>query len=192
MFILAISCLTTSYLPWFMDLKFQVPIQYCSLQHQTLLSPQDTFTTECYFLFGSVLSFLLELPLHSSPVAYWTPADLEGSSFSVISFCLFMLFMGFSRQECWSGLPFPSPVDHVLLELCTMTCPSWVAPHGMALFHSVTQSCDPCDQTFLTCGEWEEKLVEGNALAYANWSIRAQCQVQEVCRYFAVVMLLVY
>ena len=24
--------------------------------------------------------------------------------------------MGFSRQECWSGLPFPSPVDHVLLE----------------------------------------------------------------------------
>ena len=25
--------------------------------------------------------------------------------------------MGFSRQECWSGLPFPSPVDHVLSEL---------------------------------------------------------------------------
>ena len=32
-------------------------------------------------------------------------------------FCLFILFMGFSRQECWSGLPFPSPVDHVLSEL---------------------------------------------------------------------------
>ena len=27
---------------------------------------------------------------------------------------LFILFMGFSRQEYWSGLPFPSPVDHVL------------------------------------------------------------------------------
>ena len=27
------------------------------------------------------------------------------------------LFMGFSRQEYWSGLPFPSPVDHVLSEL---------------------------------------------------------------------------
>ena len=26
-----ISCLTTSSLPWFMDLKFQVPMQYCSL-----------------------------------------------------------------------------------------------------------------------------------------------------------------
>ena len=29
-------------------------------------------------------------------------------------FCLFILFMGFSRQEYWSGLPFPSPVDHIL------------------------------------------------------------------------------
>ena len=47
-------------------------------------------------------------------------------------FCLFILFMGFSRQEYWSGLPFPSPVDHVLSELFTMTCPSWVALHGMA------------------------------------------------------------
>ena len=40
--------------------------------------------------------------------------------------------MGFSQQEYWSGLPFPSPVDHILLELSTMTCPSWVALHGMA------------------------------------------------------------
>ena len=31
MFNLAISCLTTSNLPWFMDLTFQVLIQYCSL-----------------------------------------------------------------------------------------------------------------------------------------------------------------
>ena len=32
-FSLAISCLTTSNLPWFMDLTFQVPMQYCSFQH---------------------------------------------------------------------------------------------------------------------------------------------------------------
>ena len=25
--------------------------------------------------------------------------------------CQAPLFMGFSRQECWSGLPFPSPGD---------------------------------------------------------------------------------
>ena len=30
-FTLAISCLTTSNLHWFMDLTFQVPMQYCSL-----------------------------------------------------------------------------------------------------------------------------------------------------------------
>ena len=57
------------------------------------------------------------------------PTNLGSSSFSVLSFCLFILFMRFSRQEYWSGLPFPSPVDHVLSELSTMTRPSWVALH---------------------------------------------------------------
>ena len=33
MFTLAISYLTTSNLPWFLDLTFLVPMQYCSLQH---------------------------------------------------------------------------------------------------------------------------------------------------------------
>ena len=36
--------------------------------------------------------------------------------------------MGFSRQEHWSGLPFPSPVDHILSEFSTMTRPFW-GPH---------------------------------------------------------------
>ena len=40
--------------------------------------------------------------------------------------------MGFSMQEYWSGLPFPSPVDHILSELSTMTCPPWVTLHCMA------------------------------------------------------------
>ena len=40
--------------------------------------------------------------------------------------------MGFSRQEYWSGLPFPSPVDHILSELSTMIHLSRVALHGMA------------------------------------------------------------
>ena len=46
-------------------------------------------------------------------------------------------FMGFSRQEYWSSLPFPSPVDHILSELSTITCLSWMALHGMA--HSFTE-----------------------------------------------------
>ena len=105
MFTLAISSLTTSHLPWFMDLTFQVPMQYCSLQHQTWLSPPDTSTTGIVSAQrGSASSFFLELFLCSSPVAYWAPTNLESSSFHVISFCLFILFMGFSRQEYWSGL----------------------------------------------------------------------------------------
>ena len=132
MFILAISYFTTSNSPWFMDLSFQVPMQYCSLQHQTLLpSPVTSITGYC-FCFGSVSSFFLELFLHWFPVAYCAPTNLGSSSFSVLSFCLFILFMGFSRQEYWNDLPFPSPVDHILSDLSTMTCPSWVALHGMA------------------------------------------------------------
>ena len=41
---------------------------------------------------------------------------------------------GFSRQEYWSGLPFPSPVDHILSDLSTMTRPSWVAPRAWLSF----------------------------------------------------------
>ena len=130
-FTLAISCLTTLNLPWFMDLTFQVPMQYCSLQHQTLLPSPVTSTTGCCFYFGFISPFFLELFLYWSPVAYWAPTVLESSSLSVLSFCLFILFMGFSRQEFWSGWPFPSPLDHILSELSTMTCPSWVALHGM-------------------------------------------------------------
>ena len=131
-FTLATSCLTTPNLPWFMDLTFQVAMQYGSLQHRTFLLSPVTSATGCCFCFGSVSSLFLELFLHWSPVAYWTSTDLGSSYFSVLSFCLFILFMGFSRQEYWSGLPFPSPVDHILSDLSTMTCPSWVALCGMA------------------------------------------------------------
>ena len=115
-----------------MDLTFQVPMQYCSLLHWTLLPSPVIYTTGCCFCFGSISSFFLELFLHCFPVAYWLPTDLGSSSFSVLLFCLFILFMVFSRQEYWSGLPFPSPVEHFLLELSTMTCLSWVPLHGMA------------------------------------------------------------
>ena len=62
-----------------MDLTFQVPVQYCSLQHQILLSPPDTSMTEHHFHFGLATLFFLELlviALFSSTVAYWTPSNL--------------------------------------------------------------------------------------------------------------------
>ena len=68
-----------------MNLTFQVPMQYCSLQHWTLLLSSVTSTTGyCFALAPS--SFFLELFLHSSPVAYWAPTLLGSSSFSVLSF----------------------------------------------------------------------------------------------------------
>ena len=72
--------------------------------------------------------------------------DLRGSSSDVISYCLFLPSIGFSRQEYWSGLPFPSE-DHVLSEFFTMTCPSWVALPGMA--HSFIELHSPFNTTRL-------------------------------------------
>ena len=133
MFTFAISCLTMPSLPWFMDLTLQVPMQYCSLHHPTLLSLYFHICNESPLHFGPATSSFLELlvtTLWSSPVAYWTPPDQEGSFSGVISFHFFILFMGFSRQQYWSGFPFPSRVDRVLSELFIMTCPPWGALHS--------------------------------------------------------------
>ena len=106
-------------------------MQYCSSQYQTCFHHQSHTQLGVVFALAPSLHFFLELFLHWSPVAYWAPNDLGSSSFSVLSFCLLILFMGFSRQEYWSGLPFLSAVDRILSELSTMTHPSWVALHGM-------------------------------------------------------------
>ena len=134
MFTLAISSFSTSNLPWFMDLTVQVSMPYCSisLDFSFITSHIRSWAFFFFFCFGSISSFFLELFLHSSPVVYWALTDLGISSFNVLAFCLFIVFMGLLRDEYWSGLPFPSPVDHVLSELSTMTRPSWVALHSMA------------------------------------------------------------
>ena len=81
------------------------------------------------------------IALHSSSVAYWIPSDLGGSSSTVITLCLLILLMGFLRQEHCSGLPFPSPVDHVVSEPFAMTCLPWVALYSMA--HSFIELSRP-------------------------------------------------
>ena len=129
MFILVISCLTTSNLPWSMDLTFQGPMQYCSLQRWTLLPSPVTSTTGCCFHFSSVSSFFLELFLHWSPVAYWAPTNLGVPLW--VSYLLAFSYCSWDSQGK-KGIPFPSPVDHVLSELSTMTYLSLVALHGMA------------------------------------------------------------
>ena len=108
MFTLAISCLITSNLPWLMNLTVQVPMQYFSLPHWTLLLSPVPSTTGCCFSFGSIPSFFLELFLHWSPVAYWAPTDL-GSSSSV-SFLPFHTVHGVLKARIlkWFAIPFSS------------------------------------------------------------------------------------
>ena len=119
-FTLAICCLTTYNLPWFMDLTFQVAMQYCFLQDITLLPSPVTSTAECCFCFGSVSSFFLELFLHSSPEAYWAPTDLEVHL--SVSYLFALSYCSWGSQEKNTDL-----VCHSLLQW-TMFCqnsPTW-------------------------------------------------------------------
>ena len=68
---------------------------------------------------------------------------------------------GVLKAEYWSGLPFPSPVDCILSDLSTMTRPSCVAPHGMALFIELNRLCSVwsdwlvfCDYGFSVSALW--------------------------------------
>ena len=97
-FTLAISCLTTSNFPWFMDLTFQFPMQYCSYSIGPCFYHQSHPQLGVVFALAPTLHSFLELFLQWSPVAYWAPTNLVSSSFSVLSFCLFILFMGFSEK----------------------------------------------------------------------------------------------
>ena len=113
MFTLAISYMTSSNLPWFMGLTFQVPMQYCSLQHRT----STTRHIHSWALFPLWLSLFIPsgaISPHfsSSKLGIYWPAELI---YPVISFCLFVLFTRFSKQKYWDGLPFPFPVNHILL-----------------------------------------------------------------------------
>ena len=121
-------------------------MQHCSLQHQTLLPSPVSSTAGSYFHFDSISCFFLDPFLHSSPVAYWVPTDLGSSSFSIISFCTFIPFMGFSRQNA-------EVVSHSLLQwttFCWKSPPLPVSlgwPHTARLTDSLSrQGCDPSDQ----------------------------------------------
>ncbi|KAB0368416.1 hypothetical protein FD755_020182 [Muntiacus reevesi] len=79
--------------------SFQVPMQYCSLQHQTLLPSPITSTTRLCFGFGSASSFFLELSLCSG-----------GKYKSGVSLCP---VLGYS--EC--SLPFPIIINRLFFFL---------------------------------------------------------------------------
>ena len=85
-------------------------MQYCSLHHQTLLPSPVTFIIGWCCCFCSISSFFLELFLHWSPVAYWTPTDLRSSTFQCPIFLPFHDIHGVlkARRLKWFAIPFSS------------------------------------------------------------------------------------
>ena len=106
MFILTIYCLTTSNLPWFMDLRLQVPMQYCSLQRWILLSSSHISITECHFCSGPATSCflgLLVVLLSSSPVAYWGPLLTQGTHL-LVSYLFVLLYSSWGSHSKYAGV----------------------------------------------------------------------------------------
>ena len=166
MFNFAISQLTVSNLPWFMDLTFQVPMQHCSLHHQNLLSLPDTSTTECYFHFGPVASFFLGLLVINCSLLfpYWTPSNLGSSSSSVINFAFaccswrshskntavvchsLLQWRGILTMFCQNSPLWPCFVRTLHYDLSILGGPVW---HGSEL-HWFTQASSP----WQGCNPW--------------------------------------
>ena len=132
MFTFAISCLTTSSLPWFV-----VPMEHSRFLCNIVLYSIGLYLHhQSYPQLGLFLLWLhlfilsgVYSPLLSSSIlgTYW-----PGEFIFHCPFCLFILFLGFSRLEYQGYLLFPSQVDHIFSELSTMTRSSWVVLHGMA------------------------------------------------------------
>ena len=81
--------------------------------------------------FVFISSFFLKLFLHWSPVAYWAPMTWE-FIFQHPIFLPFHTVHGILKARILKWFAIPSPVDHILSELSTMTRPSWVILHSVA------------------------------------------------------------
>ena len=155
-------------------------MQYCSLQHQTLLPSPVTSTTGCCFCFGSISSFFLELFLYWSPVAYWAPTNLGSSSFTVLSFAFSYCSWGSQGKNTedvchslpqWTTFCWNSPLWHIHLGLLYT---AWLAVSLSYTklwsmwsfwlvfcdcgFHSVCPLMDE-DKRLLEASWWEELAV---------------------------------
>ena len=136
MFTLDISCLTTSNLPWFMDLIFQVPRQYCSLQHQTCLYHQSHPQLFLLWLHPFILSGVISSLISSSILGTYWPGE---------NLFLYPIILPFhtvhgvlkARILKWLAIPFSSG-PHSLKPL-HHDPPFLGCPTGMAWFHWVRQ-----------------------------------------------------
>ena len=143
-FTLAISCLTTSNLPWFMDLTFPVPMQYCSLQHWTLasiISPLHNWLLFLLWPHPFILSGVIS-PLTSNSIlgTYWPGQFL----FQCPIFLPFHTVQGKNTEV----------VCHSLLQWTTFcqTSPPW--PVRLGWSHMAWLSFIELDKTVVLWSDW--------------------------------------
>ena len=130
-----------------MDLTFQVPMQYSSLQHQTLLPSPVTSTTGCCFCFGPIPLFFLELFLHWSPVAYWAPTTCR------VHLSVSYLF-AFSYCSWGSQGKNTEVVCHSLLQWTTFCQPSPPWPVRLGWSHTAWLSFIELDKAVVLWSDW--------------------------------------
>ena len=129
MFTLAISSLTTSNLPLFMDLTFQFPMQYCSLQCQTLLTPHSHthnwvlfLLWACLFILSRVISLLISSSIlgtsQSGEFIFQCPIFLP--SHTVHGVLKARILKWFAIPFC-SGLHFVRTLHHDVRDKVTLT-----------------------------------------------------------------------
>ena len=112
-----------------------IPASYAVL---FFIASDFTFTTRHIHNWVSVplwfrlfsISGAISLLFPSSILDTYQPG---GFIFQSHIFLPFHTVPGVLKARTLKWLAIPSPVDHVLSELSTMTCPSWVALHGHGL-----------------------------------------------------------
>jgi len=116
-----------------LDLTFQVPMQCCSLQHQTLLPSPVPFTTGCLFLIwlhSFILSEVISPLISSSILGTYRPGKFI---FQCPIFLPFQTVHGVLKERIlkWFAIPFSSgphsvrPLHH---DLSILGGPTW---HGL-------------------------------------------------------------
>ena len=112
-----------------MDLTFQVPMQYCSLQHRTLLLSLVNIHSWVLFLLWLhpfILSGVIYPLTSCSILGTYQPGEFPFQYLIILPFHTVYVVLK-ARILTWY-----SPVDHILSDLSTMTLPAWAAPLGMA------------------------------------------------------------
>ena len=115
-------------------------MQYCCFT-----APNFTFTTRHIYNWASLpfqpSHFSLSGTISNCPLLFPSSIldtfQIGGLIFQFHMFCFSYCSLDSPCKH--TELSFPPPVDHVLSELFTMTCPTWVTLHGLT--HSFNKLC---------------------------------------------------